>query len=200
MQRPGTYAGARGMNLAEPEYVIVGRILAPSGLQGKLKVEVITDFPERFTPDAQVYLNQQPVTIEQVEWYKGRLVIKLNAIDSVEEARKLRGQYLEIPASQLQPLPAAQYYLFQVIGLEVKTTQGELLGKVTEIITADSNDTYVVNGDWGEILIPAIEDVIKSIDLERGEMTIEPIEGLLELNETRSSRGKGAKSKPKSTS
>ena len=187
------------MSLAQPEYVIIGRILAPWGLQGKLKVEVITDFPERFTPSAQVYLNQQPVTIEQVEWHKGRLMIKLDAVSSVEEARKLRGQYLEIPTSQLQPLPEGEYYLFQVIGLEVKTTQGERLGKVTEIITSASNDTYVVNGDRGEILIPAIEDVVKSVDLGRGEMTIEPIEGLLDLNVTKSSSRNIAKSKPKST-
>lgn len=187
------------MSLAEPEYVIVGRILAPSGLQGKLKVEVITDFPERFTPDAQVYLNQQPLTIEQVEWHQGKLVIKLDAVDSVEEARKLRGQYLEIPASQLRPLPEGQYYLFQIIGLLVKTTRGELLGRVTEVITAASNDTYVVSGDRGEILIPAIEDVVESIDLGRGEMTIEPIKGLLELNAKKSSRRHIAKTGPKSS-
>ena len=187
------------MNLAEPEYVVIGKVLAPWGLQGKLKIEVITDFPERFTPAAQVYLNQRPVTIEQVEWHQGKLVIKLDVVGSAEEARKLRGQYLEIPASQLKPLPEGQYYLFQVIGLAVKTTQGELLGKVTEIITAASNDTYVVNGDRGEVLIPAIEDVVASIDLERGEMTIEPIAGLLDLNAKKPSRRHIAKTRPQNS-
>jgi len=170
------------MSTFKPEYVTVGRILAPWGIQGKLKVEVITDFPERFAPSSQVYINQQPVTIDRAEWHKGKLVIKLDAINSAEEAQKLRGQYLEIPANQLRPLPEGQFYLFQVIGLEVQTTQGELLGIITEILSAESNDTYVVSGDRGEILIPAIEDVIKSIDLDSGLMTIQPIFGLLSLN------------------
>jgi 16S rRNA processing protein RimM len=65
----------------------------------------------------------------------------------------------------------------------VSTTQGEPLGKITEVFTTEGNDTYVANGDRGEILIPAIEDVVKSIDLEQGRMVIDPIEGLLSLNQ-----------------
>ena len=75
-----------------------------------------------------------------------------------------------------------QYYHFQLIGLEVWTTQGELLGNITEILTGESNDTYVVNGTKGEILIRAIEDVVKSIDFDQGCLVIESIEGLLSLN------------------
>ncbi|GAI01472.1 unnamed protein product, partial [marine sediment metagenome] len=97
----------------------------------------------------------------------------------VEAAQKLRGQPVEIHHSQLYPLPEGQYYHFQLIGLEVWTTRGELLGNITEILTAESNDNYVVSGAKGEILIPAIEDVVKSIDLDSGRITIEPIEGLL---------------------
>ena len=167
------------MDISEPEYIAIGQILAPWGLKGKIKVEVTTDFPQRFTPASQVYVNQQPVTIDSAEWHKGKLVIKLKDIDSIEEAQKLRGQPMEIKSSQLQPLPEGQYYLFQVMGLKVWTTRGELLGVVTEILTAESNDTYVVSGDRGEILIPAIEDVVKSIDPDKKCIIIEPIEGLL---------------------
>jgi 16S rRNA processing protein RimM len=85
--------------------------------------------------------------------------------------------------SQDYPLSEGQYYHHQIIGLQVKTTQGELLGNITEVISGKSNDNYIVQGARGEILIPAIEDVIKSIDLDQGCMTIEAIEGLLSLNE-----------------
>jgi len=157
----------------------IGQILAPWGIKGKLKVRVVTDFPQRFAPSSKIYINRQPITIDSAEWHKDKVIIKLNQIDTVEAAQKLRGQPVEIHHSQVYPLPEGQYYHFQLIGLEVWTTRGELLGNITEILTAESNDNYVVSGAKGEILIPAIEDVVKSIDLDSGRITIEPIEGLL---------------------
>jgi 16S rRNA processing protein RimM len=173
------------MKPSEPEFITIGTILSPWGVKGKLKVEVATDFPQRFAPSSKVYINQQPMTIDSVEWHKGKAIIKLTTIDIIEDAEKLRRQLVEIHHSQLQPLPEGQYYHFQLIGLEVRTTQGESLGKITEILTTPSNDTYVVNGASGEILIPATEDVIKSIDLDKGSLVIEPIKGLLSLNKKR---------------
>lgn len=168
------------MKPSEPEYVTIGHILAPWGINGKLKVEVATDFPQqRFNAASQIYIKRQLMTIDSTEWHKGKAIIKLSTIDSIEQAQRLRGQAIEIHHSQLQPLPEGQYYHFQLIGLEVETTQGELLGKITEILTAESNDIYVVSGNRGEVLIPAIDDVVKSIDLNQGHIIIEPIEGLI---------------------
>jgi 16S rRNA processing protein RimM len=167
------------MKPAELEYITVGQILAPWGNKGQLKVRVVTDFPQRFTPSARVYVNRQPTVIDSVEWHKGNVVIKLNNIDHIEAAQRLRGQPIEIHHSQLNPLPEGQYYHFQLVGLEVWTTQGVFLGNITEIMTAQSNDVYIVQGSTGEILLPAIEDVVKSIDLNQGKVAIEPIEGLL---------------------
>ncbi len=171
------------MESSDLEFITIGQILAPFGIKGKLKVRVITDFPQRFIPSSKIYINRQPVTIESTEWHKGKAIIKLNTIDSIEDAQRLRGQLIEIHHSQVYPLPEGQYYHFQLIGLEVWTTQGELLGNITEILTAASNDTYVVSGAKREILIPAIEDVVKSIDLDKGRIVIEAMEGLLSLNQ-----------------
>ena len=162
-----------------PEFITIGKILAPRGIKGKLKVEVLTDFPQRFAPCSAVYIDRQPATIESTEWHKGKAVIKLDTVNSIENAQRLRGKLLEIHHSQSYPLPEGQYYQFQLIGLEVWTTQGELLGNITEILSAESNDNYVVSGAKGEILIPTIDDVVKSVDLDRGRITIEVIEGLL---------------------
>ncbi len=167
------------MEPSELEFITIGQILAPWGVKGKLKVKVVTDFPQRFAPASKIYVNQLPMTLDSAEWHKGNVIIKINQIDTAEAAQRLRGQPIEIHHSQLYTLPEGQYYHFQLIGLEVWTTQDELLGKITEILTAASNDNYVVNGARGEILIPAIEDVVKSIDLDSGRITIEPIEGLL---------------------
>jgi 16S rRNA processing protein RimM len=73
-----------------------------------------------------------------------------------------------------------QYYTFQLIGLDVLTTEGQYLGQVTDIMATAGNDVYIVEGEGGEILIPAIEDVVKSIDLKKGKMVIEAIKGLLD--------------------
>jgi len=167
------------MKSSDLKFITIGRILTTWGVKGKLKVKLETDFPQRFAPSSKVYINRQPMTIDSAEWHGDKLVIKLNTIDSIEDARKLRGKTVEIHRNQVHPLPEGQYYYFQLIGLEVWTTQGELLGSITEIITTGSNDNYVVRGAKGEILIPAIEDVVKSIDLDKGCLVIEPIEGLL---------------------
>jgi len=84
--------------------------------------------------------------------------------------------------SQNNSLPEGQFYHHQIVGLQVRTTRGEYIGDITDILTGKSNDNYIVRSPTGEILIPAIEDVVQSIDLEQGIVTIEAIEGLLELN------------------
>ena len=169
------------MKSSEPEFITVGIILGPWGAEGKLKVRPETNIPQRFVPQSILYINRQPFTIESTDRHKERLVIKLNSVNSVEEALKLRGKSLEIHRSQINPLPEGQYYHFQIIGLEVRTTGGEVLGNITEILTGQSNDNYLVRGPRGEILIPAIEDVVKSIDITAGCMVIEAIRGLLDL-------------------
>ena len=90
---------------------------------------------------------------------------------------------VEIASDQDHPLPEGQYYHHQLIGLQVRTSQGEVLGSITDILSGKSNDNYIVRGAQGDILIPAIEDVVKSIDLDSGYVTIEVMEGLLTLNE-----------------
>lgn len=166
-----------------PQFLVVGRILAPWGASGEVKVEVMTDFPERFTPAREVYLEGSPFTIERVRQHKGYLVVKLASIDSMAQAEALRGRYLETPLPQATPLPQGQYYRFQVIGLEVWTQTGDFLGKVAEILLTGSNDVYLVRGRYGEVLVPAIEDVVKAVDLEAGRLIIHAIPGLMESQE-----------------
>ena len=169
-----------GREPAPPEFLIVGRIVAPWGIRGEVKVEVETDFPERFSPHKQVYIDGIPFTIESCRSHKQHLIVKLATIDSIEAAEKLRKQDLTIPGSELYPLPEGQYYAFQLIGLKVLTTAGKHIGQIKEIMATASNDVYIVEGKRGEILIPAIEDVVKSIDLKKGKIVIEAIEGLLD--------------------
>jgi len=166
----------------DSDFITIGRIVAPSGVKGKVKVQIETVFPKRFSPDERVFVDGKPMTIVDVSWHRNRPILKFSTIDCAEDALQLQGKSIEIPQSQLHPLPEDNYYHFQLIGLKVVTAGGEPLGEIKEILAGKSSDTYVVQGTEGEILIPAIEDVVRSVDLERGFMEIEPIAGLLELN------------------
>jgi 16S rRNA processing protein RimM len=90
---------------------------------------------------------------------------------------------MEIKPHQGNALPQGQYYHDQLIGLPVKTTGGEFIGTISDILTGPANDNLVVRSEKGEILIPIIEDIIRSVEPEAGRVTIEPMQGLLELNE-----------------
>ncbi len=162
-----------------PESLIVGHILGPQGTKGELKIRVTTDFPDRFSPGKKVYLDDRTLEIVSSRPHKQDVVLKLSGIDTRTDAEGLRGGTLTIPRSELRSLPEDEYYAFQLVGLEVVTTAGAGVGRIIDIMMTASNDVYVVEGEHGEILIPAIEDVVKSIDLEIGTMVIEAIDGLL---------------------
>ena len=164
----------------DSQFIAIGRVLAPWGMRGEMKVEVMTDFPDRFSPQQEVCFEGCAMTIETSRWHKGQVILKLATIDSVEAAQALSGRFLEVPLSKLHPLPADEYYRFQLIGLDVLTTGGELLGQIAKILPTGSNDVYVVPTEGGELLIPAIDDVVKSVDLGKACMVIEVIEGLLD--------------------
>ena len=170
------------MDSKAPEFISIGEVLSPRGTKGHFMVSIITDFPERFSPDSKIYIDHRPFTIENSSLQKGNFVIKLYGIDISEEALKLKGREIEIHHSQLKSLADGQYYHFQLVGLEVFTFEGEPVGKLKHVLTSPGNDVYVVEGEKGEVLIPAVEDVIRLVDIKRGRIVIEAIDGLLELN------------------
>lgn len=158
--------------------VSVGRILAAHGVHGELKVQPLTDFPTRFERGAVLWLADKPHSVESSRWQKGSLVLKLAGIDSRDQAEKLRGQDLLLP--EPAPLPEGQdiYYQHDVIGLEVRTPTGEVLGRVADILSTGANDVYLVRGERGELLLPAITDVVREVDIDGGSMVIELLPGL----------------------
>ena len=152
----------------------VGWIAAPWGVRGDLKVQPLTDFPERFQRGAALWVRGRRIEVQRSRWSRGFVYLGLSGIDSRSAAEELRGTLLEVPESDLTPLPEGQYYRFQVIGLEVRTPEGRSLGRVAEILSTGSNDVYVVRGGPRELLVPAIEDVVKEVDIEGGRLVVEP--------------------------
>lgn len=146
-----------------------------------MKVEVLTDFPDRFASLQRVYVGDKivPFTVEGFRLHKGRTLLKLSGCESPTGADKLRGQYVYVPIEEAVPLPEDEYYVHQIVGLTVWTKEGELLGQVSEVLFTGSNEVYIVQGEGKEMLLPAIEDVVKEVDLERGRLIVELMEGLV---------------------
>jgi 16S rRNA processing protein RimM len=162
-----------------PDFLVVGKVLRPWGLRGHVRVECISEFPWRFRAKSRFLIKGESYICETSRRLRHIAFLKFQGIDSPEQARSLAGLDLEVPIEEVPPLPSGRYYQFQVIGLEVWTTQGEWLGCVTDILATGSNDVYIVKGEGSEVLIPAIADVVKELNPRAGRITVEAIPGLL---------------------
>ncbi len=166
------------------EWATIGKIVAPFGIRGELKVRPLTDIPDRFVSLEAVYLssNHARCAIKSVRPYKGdMLLLKLDGIDDANAAEMLREDDLCIPLDQLAKLPPDVYYQHDIVGLRVFRLDDRFVGVIGEIMPTGGNDVYVIKADDGrEFLIPAIKDVIKQIDLVRRVMYIDPMKGLLD--------------------
>lgn len=167
--------------MSEPsEFLAVGRVVRPHGMRGELLLETLTAFPEPLEDVETVYLgeNAAPHPLRDVRFHRGQLLIQLADCLDRDQAETFRGQLVQIHARQAAPLPPGRFYHHQIIGLVVVTEDGEDLGEVVEILATGANDVYLVAGAQGEILLPAISDVIRQIDLDAHRMTVHLLEGL----------------------
>ncbi len=167
------------MEEVPPGYVAVGRVGAPWGVRGAVKVVPLVDTRDRLAPGRKVTVDGERRVIESARWRKGTVNLKLSGIDNHDEASALRERFLVVPEGELEPLPEGQYYRFQLIGLAVRNAAGTSLGRVTDVLTTGANDVYIVQGEKGEILLPATDEVIKKIDVQHGQMVIEEVPGLI---------------------
>jgi 16S rRNA processing protein RimM len=173
----------RATSPAEPCFIAIGRIVRPHGVRGEVAVKVLSDFPKRFDTIAVVYLGDameaEPWRVTATRWHQDRVLLTLQGCEDRTAADRLRGLLVQIPIEEVMPLPEGEYYTYELIGLEVVTREGEDLGRLSDILFTDANDVYVVIGARGQILLPAIADVIERVDLEAGQMVVRLIEGLV---------------------
>ena len=169
------------------DMIVVGQILRPHGVRGEVKVEPLTHDPRRFEDLPFVYIEgeaagtQEELTVTGCKFHGDAVLLKFQTINSKDEAERLRGQYLKIPVAARLKLPLDHYYIYELEGLEVVTTNKRSLGILKEVISLPANDVYrIVDSEGKEYLIPAIKDVVKDVDLKTKIMTIDPLPGLLE--------------------
>lgn len=161
--------------------IIVGEIARPHGVGGAVRVVPVTDFPDHLLALKRVVVVQggaaRPARVERAEAAGRFVLMKLAGIETPEAADALRGATLRIPPNEVHPLPPGQFYIFQIVGLRVRTPEGSVVGQVTDVLRTGSNDVYVVrSGDGREILLPAVGGVVLAIDVEAGEMVARPPE------------------------
>ncbi|HEY7419665.1 MAG TPA: ribosome maturation factor RimM [Ktedonobacteraceae bacterium] len=166
------------------EWATIGKIVAPFGVRGEVKVRSLSDVPGRFVTLKDIYLGSQHVHYTVVAARPARnevYILKFSGIDDIDTAETLRNHDLSIPLDQLAELPPDSYYQHDILGLRVITLQGHELGLIVDIIVTGSNDVYVIDAPSGkQILIPAIKQIVKQVDLARKVMYIEPINGMID--------------------
>jgi len=163
------------------DWVLIGVIAGAHGVKGEMKVDLETDFPDRFKRLRTVYAGKDhvPTQLAGARRLQDRVAIRMDSITDRDAAQALRGTLLYIPSSDIMPLPAHTYYRDQIVGLQVVTTAGDVLGTITEILVTGSNDVYVARHEQREVLIPALKDIVREVDVTGGRMVIEPVDGLL---------------------
>lgn len=166
------------------KYLEIGQIVNTFGIKGMVKVKPFTENVKRFDKLEKIYIenkkSRKEYEIEEVKYHKDMVLIKFKGINTLEEANLLRESCLIIDREKEEPLEEGTYYIVDMIGLEVYTEEGELLGKLEDIFNTGSNDIYVVKNELGkQILLPAIGEVIKQIDMENKKMIVHLISGLV---------------------
>jgi 16S rRNA processing protein RimM len=181
------------MTAAWDDMAVVGRIARAHGNRGQVIVDPETDFPdERFKPGSVLHIRNgdaiEPVRVESVRFHRGRPIIGLAGVGTMDAAEALAGTELRVSLDALQSLPAGSFYHHDLIGCAVETPRGELIGQVTRVEGTGEGSRLVVHGRNGEILIPLVEGICVSVDVSGRTIIVEPPDGLLDVNVTKRQR------------
>jgi 16S rRNA processing protein RimM len=163
--------------------ILVGIAVKAHGLGGEMVIEVLSDDPERFNVGRELTAvlpsgDRRPVKITAVRPFQARLLVRFEGVGDRTAADALHSADLVVPRSAVKPLSDGRHYRFELVGLTAKTPRGEEVGRVADVFSTGSNDVYVLEGPRGEILLPALPEVIVSVDVEGGVLVVEPPKGL----------------------
>ncbi len=168
--------------MAEPRFLVIGKLLKPHGLRGDVRVRPLTDDTSRFSWLKQVYLGKdelRPLTVASIRFHKDVVLVKFEGLDGRDVVQHLHGQLLLVAKEDAIPLAEGEYYLYQLNGLDVYSDEDVYLGKLINVIETGANNVFEVKGEGKPILLPDIPDVIVDIDFENGRLTAHLLPGLV---------------------
>ena len=168
-------------------FLAVGHIVGVHGLRGELKVDLYTDFPERFVPGTSLFVGEElkEFRVAGARMHQQHLLLQLTGIEGRAEAEALRNIWLFVDEADAVELESGLYWVHDIIGLEVQTEDGESLGVVREVLFTGANEVYVVEtpptvNKGNDLLLPAIDEVVREVDLAAHRITVHLLPGLLE--------------------
>lgn len=167
-------------------FLQVGVITSPHGVHGEAKVYPTTDDPRRFKKLKQVYLDRgrgmEVLHITGAKFFKQMVILKFAEFDTPEQINLLRKRELLVSREDAVPLEADEYFVADLVGMRVFTEDGQLFGEVADVMETGANDVYVVNSiSHGQVLLPAVRDCIRRVDVKERRMEVHLLPGLLEL-------------------
>ena len=159
--------------------VIVARVIRPHGRDGGLNVQLLSDLPGRFDPGSVLQIDQRPYPISASrQTGPDTALLWLEGIVSRNQAVPLAGKYLTATPDTKAVLEEGEYFHYQLIGMRVRTEEGEELGEIQEILETGSNDVYIISADGKELLIPATAQVVLDVDVAANSMVVRLPDGL----------------------
>ena len=165
-------------------FVLVATLRRPHGLKGEVAVALQTDFPERLQKGTRLYMGEDhiPVTIASRRPHGDGLLLAFEELAGLAAVNSFRNVLLFVPVEDRPPLPEGEYYQHQLLGMQVVEEGGSILGTLTEILSTGANDVYVVRpAQGGELLLPAIQDVVQQVMLAEKRMVVRLLPGLREI-------------------
>ena len=171
------------MSPADPAipWVAVGRATRAHGIHGEVSVLSLTDVPERFEKGSRVFIGEdgtRPLTVAGSRMNRDRVLVRFEEIPDRTAAEALAGVYLFVPADSSPALPDGEFWPHQILGAEVRLESGRSLGRVAEIVRTQANDVWVTREEGAESLIPALRDVVISVDVAAGVIVVHEVPGL----------------------
>lgn len=160
------------------DFILIGKVLKPHGIKGDLRVRYFNPDPLFILNYKRLFLKDtrrgifRPFDVEGVEVRQREIILRLRGIGDRDAAERWSGSLIYVSREDLPPLEEGEYYWEDILGLQVYTVEGEYLGEVANILPTGGTDVYEVRGPKGEVLLPAVEGVIREIDLEGGRMVV----------------------------
>ena len=186
MRRPRRFASGlflKSSNNSPMELIEIGRIVRSHGLTGRVKALSYLESPETLHDAPGLFIGrsaQEAVFLPLVAVQTGKdfFILQLRGVDDRDAAERLRGSSVWISSEKIVKLPDGEYYWSEIIGLQVLTEEDQILGRIEAVFPTGSNDVYVCRGGGREILLPAVEEVVRKIDTDRGVMVVRLLKGL----------------------
>jgi len=165
--------------------VAVGQIAGSNGVRGDVRVKPLTPDLGRFAGLNDVWIGESETearrfSIQQVRFHRSQIILKLHDVGSRTAADELRDQYIFIDESNTRPPAEGSFFIHDILGMSVFTEEGVAVGVVKEVWRLPANDVWVLQKEEKELLVPAVKEIVRAVDLKRRVITIHAMQGLIE--------------------